>query len=154
MAAQSLLSSIWAYNSRSGSVIQETQAEFDVAASLGIGWHGPFTSKAAALAYYDANKAANPGWKAPAGVAAAVGNAITNNPITAPVTGAASATLGAVDAIPKFLSRLTSGALWLRIEEVAAGLILLGIGVNALFHGRPMGTVTNVAGKLAPLALA
>jgi hypothetical protein len=49
---------------------------------------------------------------------------------------------------------LTSANLWMRIGEVAAGLILLGIGVNALFKGAPMKTVTNVAGKAAPLAMA
>ena len=62
-------------------------------------------------------------------------------------------TYGALDAIPKFLSRLTSGALWLRVAEAAAGLILLAVGVNALFKGRPMNVVTKVAGKAAPLAM-
>lgn len=49
---------------------------------------------------------------------------------------------------------LTSPNLWLRVGEVAAGLVLLAIGVSALFHRRPMSAVTNIAGKAAPLALA
>lgn len=60
----------------------------------------------------------------------------------------------AATAIPRFLSMLTNPNFWLRAGEVAAGLILLGIGVNALFKGRPMSAVTGAAGKLAPLALA
>jgi hypothetical protein len=66
----------------------------------------------------------------------------------------AGSLLSAVDAVPKFLSMLTSGNLWMRVGEVLAGLILLGIGVNALFKGKPLSTVTTVAGKAAPLALA
>lgn len=87
-------------------------------------------------------------------------------PVTAPAAalggqaalnaGAAAAggAWNAATAVPRFLSMLTSGNLWLRIGEVAAGLILLGIGVNALFKGRPMSAVTGAAGKIAPLAMA
>ena len=74
-----------------------------------------------------------------------------------PIAGApqvASAAWDAATAIPRFLSMVTNKNLWLRMGEVACGLILLGIGVNSLFHGQPMSKVTNAAGKLAPLALA
>lgn len=62
--------------------------------------------------------------------------------------------LSSADAVPKFLSMLTSGNLWMRVGEVLAGLILLGIGVNALFKGKPLSAVTGAAAKAAPLALA
>lgn len=74
---------------------------------------------------------------------------ITGVPGGTAVAKGAGALLGAVDAVPKFLSMLTSGNLWLRVGEVIAGLILLGIGVNALFHGKPMGAVTGAAGHVA-----
>jgi hypothetical protein len=67
---------------------------------------------------------------------------------------AAGAAWDAATAIPRFLSMLTSGNLWIRVGEVVAGLILLGIGVNALFRGKPMAAVTGAAGKVAPLAMA
>lgn len=83
---------------------------------------------------------------------------VTNvpNPTTA-AQGAGTAATAAWDAataIPRFLSMLTSANLWIRVGEVVAGLILLGIGANALFKGKPMATVTNIAGKAAPLAMA
>lgn len=70
----------------------------------------------------------------------------SRNPLTA--------AWSAATAVPRFLSMLTSSNLWIRVGEVLAGLILLGIGVNALFHGKPMAAVTGVAAKAAPLALA
>lgn len=54
----------------------------------------------------------------------------------------------AATAIPRFLSMLTNANLWIRVAEIAAGLILMGIGVNALFKGKPMKAVTNVASKV------
>lgn len=56
--------------------------------------------------------------------------------------------------IGNFFSKLTQANTWIRAGEIVAGLILLGIGVNALFKGRPLDTVTKVAGKAAPLAMA
>lgn len=90
---------------------------------------------------------------AAAQLATDAGNAAPSAITGVPGGPAIADTYSAVDAIPKFLSRLTSGALWLRIAEAAAGLILLAIGVNALFKGKPMNAVTKVAGKAAPLAL-
>lgn len=43
--------------------------------------------------------------------------------------------------------------LWMRVGEVAVGLILLAIGVNAMFKGKPLQVVTRaagVAGKAVP----
>jgi hypothetical protein len=92
---------------------------------------------AAAIASVGATVAAVPG------AAAAAAEKAASNPVW-----------DAATAIPRFLSMLTSPNLWLRIGEVVAGLILLGIGVNALFKGKPMSAVTGTAGKLAPLAMA
>jgi hypothetical protein len=103
------------------------------------------------------------------GLGTAVGAAVTGTGDAAGQIGAGTAAgaagvaksgsglgalLSSVDAVPKFLSMLTSGNLWMRVGEVIAGLILFGIGVNALFKGKPMSTVTGVAAKAAPLALA
>jgi hypothetical protein len=84
------------------------------------------------------------------GAAAAGAENVANSPLGK----ATNAAWTAATAVPRFLSMLTSGNLWLRVGEVVAGLILLGIGVNALFKGRPMSAVTGTAGKLAPLAMA
>jgi len=147
-----LFGTAWYYNSRTGAVTDQPTLVMDGVGSLGIGWHGPFDTQTDALYFYTSNAAANPGWKAPAGLAGNLENIVS--PVVAPVAGAVSTTLGAVDAVPKFLSMLTSGNLWLRIAEGAAGLILLAIGVNALFKGKPASAVTGTAAKLAPLALA
>jgi len=79
--------------------------------------------------------------------AAAVGagkavNTLTNNPLW-----------NAATAIPRFLSMLTSGALWRRLAEAAAGLILLAIGLNAMFKGKPLNVVTGAAGTLGRVAM-
>jgi hypothetical protein len=44
---------------------------------------------------------------------------------------------------------LNLGGLLLRAAEVIAGLILLGIGLNAMLKGRPLAMVTGAAGGLA-----
>lgn len=81
----------------------------------------------------------------PGAAAAGAGKAVstlTNNPVW-----------NAATAVPRFLSMLTSGNLWLRVGEVVAGLILLGIGVNALFKGKPLQVVTKgaaLAAKVVP----
>lgn len=85
------------------------------------GWAGPFDwAHAKATA---SNTAANPA------------NDIRS--ATAPIAG-----------IAKVVSGLMSGNFWLRVGEVIAGLILLGIGVNALFKGKPLDAVTKVAGAV------
>lgn len=52
-----------------------------------------------------------------------------------------------------FLSDLTSGAFWIRAGEVVAGLILLGIGLNAMLKGKPLQVVTSAAGVAGKAAM-
>jgi hypothetical protein len=66
-------STVWFYNSDTGSVISEP-ALGDTIQSHIPGWHGPFGTKQEALDYYTSNKSANPGWKAPTGLAGNVAN--------------------------------------------------------------------------------
>lgn len=66
------------------------------------------------------------------------------------VVGAAESS---ATAVPDFLSRLTSGNLWIRIGEVVAGLILLGIGLNAMLRNKPLQVVTSAAGVAGKAAM-
>jgi len=88
-----------------------------------------------------------------------------HSPVTTPVqtagaavindaTGPISTTAGLIGKAGRFLDDLTSGAFWMRIAEVVAGLVLLAVGVDHLFKARPLAAVTRTAGKLAPLAMA
>lgn len=52
-----------------------------------------------------------------------------------------------------FLAALFQGAIWIRVAEAAAGLILLGIGLNAMLKGRPLAAVTSAAGKAGKAAM-
>jgi hypothetical protein len=67
------LATVWFYNSDTGSVISEPALGDTIQSHL-PGWHGPFGTKQEALDYYTANAAANPGWKAPTGLAGNLGN--------------------------------------------------------------------------------
>jgi len=129
------LATVWFYNSDSGSVISETALGDTIQSHL-PGWHGPFGTKQEALDYYTDNKAANPKWKAPAGLASAV-----KNTVAAAVNSANP------------LGALFQAAIWIRVAEVAAGLILLGIGLNAMLKGRPLSAVTSAAGAAGKVAM-
>jgi hypothetical protein len=60
---------------------------------------------------------------------------------------------GAVTDTGDFLSRLTSAALWLRIAEVALGLILIAVGVAKLTNALPAATkVAKGAAKVGEVA--
>jgi hypothetical protein len=121
---------MWYYNSNSGAV--QEFPEFLAAPSLhaGVGYHGPFPTKQAALDYYSANKTANPGWKAPTGLAGNIGNA-------------ASSSIGKVnDAIGDPLGKFNIAGWFIRVGEILLGLILVGVGVAKL-----TGT-TNVVSQL------
>lgn len=82
--------------------------------------------------------------------AAATGASNAYKTLTAPIT-TVTALIGKAG---KFLDDLTSGAFWIRFAEVAAGLVLAAIGINALFKNSPLSAVTKTAAKVAPLALA
>lgn len=44
------------------------------------------------------------------------------------------------------LAGLFQASIWIRVAEVAIGVVLLAIGVNALFKGKPLTLVTSAAG--------
>lgn len=110
----------WYYNSNSGAVQEFPDTLAAPGLHLGIGYHGPFPTKQAALDYYTANAGANPGWKAPTGLAGNIGNAISSS----------GAKVNQVLGDP--LGKVNLAAWFLRIGEVLLGLILVGVGVAKL----------------------
>lgn len=120
----------WIYNSRTGAVITLPSLIALAQLKAGIGWHGPFDSKEAAIAYYNANKAGNTGWVAPTSLTGTVGN------IPEAVAGTADAaqnTLGLSDADIR--------SWMIRIGEILLGIVLVGVGIAKL-----TGTTNAVAG--------
>ncbi len=70
-----------------------------------------------------------------------------------PFNRGAGAVESTATAVPDFLSRLTSANLWIRVGEVVVGLILLGIGLNAMLKGKPLQVVTQTAGVAGKAAM-
>lgn len=106
----------WYYNSSSGSVGEWEEFTVWPALHAGVGWHGPFDTKAAALSYYSTNKAKNPGWKAPTdSTLAQIGNAS-----------------GATDALTGGLNDTAVSSWLIRIGEILLGVVLVGVGVAKL----------------------
>jgi len=60
-------------------------------------------------------------------------------PASASHAASKAANLGGVQAIGDFFNRLTQANTWIRVGEVAAGLLLLWIGLNALFKNTAAG---------------
>ena len=108
----------WYYNSDSGSINQVPDIVAAPELHLGLGWHGPFDTKQAAIDYYNSGKAANPGWKAPTGIAGTINNVIVQ-PATSAVTG-------------DILGNVKVDQWFIRIGEILLGLILVGVGVAKL----------------------
>lgn len=54
-----------------------------------------------------------------------------------------AANLGGVQAIGDFFNRLTQANTWIRVGEVAAGLLLLYIGLNAAFKNTAVGSTVQ-----------
>jgi hypothetical protein len=79
--------------------------------------------------------------------------AFASGNVVSTVKNDAGAAESAASAVPDFLSRLTSANLWIRVGEVIAGLILLGIGLNAMLKGRPLQVVTGAAGVAGKAAM-
>jgi hypothetical protein len=52
-----------------------------------------------------------------------------------------------------WIAALFQGAIWLRVAEAVAGLILLGIGLNAMLKGKPLSAVTSAAGAAGKAAM-
>lgn len=86
----------------------------------------------------------------------AAGKAAGEGPVVSGVTNATSAVgkgLGGINAIGDFFNRLTEGNTWLRVGEVAAGLLILYIGLNAVMKGTPVEAATQSATKTAKRAV-
>jgi hypothetical protein len=114
----------WYYNSNTGAVDQLPTAVGWGELHSGLGWHGPFNSKQDALDYYTNGKAANPGWKAPAGIPSNIINGIG--------TAASDAIHGPASAAHEILGGVDITGWFVRIGEVLLGLVLLGVGVAKL----------------------
>lgn len=114
----------WYYNSDSGAVQEQPEWIAYPQLHLGLSWHGPFKSKQDALNYYEAGKAANPGWKAPTGVAGNISNLATG-------TGSAIAD-ATKSAIGDVTGQFNLAAWFVRIGEILLGLILIGVGVSKM----------------------
>jgi hypothetical protein len=57
------------------------------------------------------------------------------------------------DVLNDALKPLFQASIWIRVAEVVAGLILLGIGLNAMLKGKPLSVVTGTAGTLGKAAM-
>jgi hypothetical protein len=80
----------------------------------------------------------------PAG--AGTGGVLQTPHSTGGVTGAASNLAGNVGS--GLLGGLFQKNIWMRAGEVLVGLILLGIGLNAMLKGKPLQVVTTAAGTV------
>lgn len=118
----------WIYNSRTGIVVDLPKPAAFIELKSGLGWHGPFDSKEAAVKYYNDNKAKNPGWKEPT---TNIGTALGNAPSA--INDQIQGGLG--------LSDENIRTWMIRIGEILLGIVLVGVGVAKL-----TGT-TNVIAK-------
>lgn len=55
--------------------------------------------------------------------------------------------------IADFFGKLGQVHTWLRVAEVLTGIVLVGMGLNAMLKGRPMQVVTGTAGKIGKAAM-
>jgi hypothetical protein len=91
------------------------------------------------------------------GVAKAVGDAANGlakflnsaGPAAGATAKSLTSDLNPLAGIASAISAFTSKNLWMRVGEVVVGVILLAIGVNALFKGKPLNVVTKAAGAAA-----
>lgn len=63
-------------------------------------------------------------------------------------SGQVPSPLSGLAAIGDFFARLTQKNTWVRVGEVVIGLVLVAIGVNAMFKGAPLKAVTGAAGTV------
>jgi hypothetical protein len=114
-------------------------------ALLAAGYIGPYDWQTA--------NAVNVGLRHEAGVTPSGTNAL--NTLQGAKAGASNPLAG-VAAIGDFFNRLTEGNTWLRVGEVAAGLLLLYLGLSAAFRGTAAGnavqSATGTAKKAAKTA--
>lgn len=106
----------WIYNSNTGVIVHLPTPFAEAELHSGLGWHGPFDSEQAAVEYYNANKGANPGWKAPT---SSVGQAIEN------------ATESGVQRVTG-TDKINYEVWFLRIGEILLGIVLIGVAIAKL----------------------
>lgn len=129
------------YNSDTGGYANESPPSpqfitYETQAHLGLGWHIYPTMQAmlkdVQLHHWpqpNINKGALSGTSTlPANVATA---------------GSKIANIGGVQAIGDFFNRLTQANTWIRVGEVAAGLLLLYLGLNAAMKGTTAGNAVR-----------
>jgi len=130
MAAQTpAAGDTWLVNDVTGTIEHVTSGPEAVLLE-GTGWKA-FPTQAAARAYAGESAAERVAGDAASPVTAA-GDAIAS---ASPIAG------------------LFQSSLWLRVAEVAMGLILVGIGLNALLKGKPLQVVTGAAGVAGKAAM-
>lgn len=79
------------------------------------------------------------------GILAAAGGAVAGT--NTGVIGQAQQAVGGTAGITDFLGRLTQAATWLRVAEVALGLVLIAVGLARITHAVPI--ATKIAGAVA-----
>lgn len=136
----------WYYNSYLGEITEMIGPWAALVVHSGIGWHGPFANHDAAVAYYNDNKAANPGWKAPVSDLNAIGIAGNAAGSAGNVIGSAGSAIGGAvqsivnapgKAIQDALGPLQADAkIWaMRISEIVLGIVLIAVGLAHLSGG-------------------
>lgn len=125
---------VWMYNSNTGAIGPFLPPQAYLEMKAGIGWHGTFKSYQEAVDYYNANKAKNPGWKAP-----------TSDPGKAINNAESSAVNDVTGAITDSFKGLNLPVWFLRIGEIILGIVLVGIGVAKLTG------LQSTLGKIPPI---
>lgn len=116
----------WIYNDNTGTVLVGDPLTMTAILKTGNAWHGLFHSTDEITRFYNDNKAAHPGWKAPTGNPIdQAGNAVdaAGQKVNQVVDSATSAWTAAINTIVKLVPR---------VLEAAVGVVLLGIAGNVL----------------------
>jgi hypothetical protein len=133
----------WLYNTVTGDVEHQNQAEYLADASLNIaGWEHltklpipDSDTTAQAVAYVQAQQKAGK-LKGPAPTtSSATANANAEQDVAKTVPGGR-----ALDAISNFLGDLTQSSTWLRIAEGILGVVLIAVGIARITNAVPIAT--------------
>lgn len=148
----------WYYNSYLGEITEMIGPWAALTVHSGIGWHGPFMNKSDAVAFYNAGKAANPGWKPPTSdlnIIGQAGNAISSVPgVASNVAGAVgSAASDIVNAPGKAYTNAVDAVLGplqhdVRIWAVRVSEFILGVALIIVGLAHITGADTHI-GRLA-----
>ena len=125
-------------------VVQNLNGQYSVVPdppTSGLKVAGPFLTQAEAQNYlksigsepnYNPPIINVPGSDLPKKIATGIGDAASavGSAVTAPLQG--------IQAIGDFFQRLTQAATWLRVFEVAIGVILVGVGIASMTHAIPL----------------